>query len=356
VSAAFVVAAGCGGPHAATPRPERASPQAPAPLAPPSAVATPSAPPNAGTPPRPKEKQGFYVAAAGRCSEWSVSNGLAQHSRQGPLGAVVLQFKVRASAAELADGHDYQRIGPVERVKDRLEALECYSCVLERDPTLAYPWQRCGPVPPARWYTERADCEREAPLLQKSPDAGSLTGGELRNDVACELSEENERAQDAEDDAAYDAADKQLESALATGQRRLRALQAALSRTRQVFGRREERCEAWNLRQDADSPSGWLSREEIIGSGHHLLEFRFAGTPEGVRLTGWIETALPSRQDPSEGVDLGGLCEVWTSLSDVSDGRAKFTDQVWFFSRTACEKGAGVGPYGFGPECRRYGR
>lgn len=253
----------------------------------------------AEVPPLPRANQGFYVAAAGRCSVWFISNGLAQSTPQGPLGAVVLQFKVRASGPELTGGREYRRIGPVEEVNDQLQWLECYPCFLQRDTMVAYPWQRCSPALPARWYVERSDCEREAPLFQRSPDAGSLTGRELGNDVACELSEETERARDADDDAAYDAAQKELEAALAAGRRRLRAFQTALSRTRQVFARREERCEAWDLRQDPDSPSGWLSRTKTLDASRHLVEFRFAAIPDGVRLTGPIETPLPSRQEPS---------------------------------------------------------
>jgi hypothetical protein len=172
------------------------------------------------------------------------------------------------------------------------------------------------------------------------------------------FSEENERAHDAEDRAAYGAADRKLESARAMAQERLRSLQAALSRTRHVYVRKGGRCEAWDLRQDADSPSGWISRQDPIGSGHQLTEFRFAATPDGVRLTGWIQTALPSRQPASEEIThgYGSLCEDWTTLTDVSESSAKFSDQVWFLSRAACERGAGEQPDGFGPNCEQMGR
>ncbi len=319
----------------------------------PSAVATASAAPDAGTPSLPAR---FYVAAAGRCSEWVVSGGVAQNTRQGPLGDVVLEFKVGAGDAGLAVGDEFRRIGPLERIQDGLDALECYPCFLERDPQVAYPWQRCSPFRPARWFTDRSDCVREAAALEGSPDGGSRGGSELRSSVACELSEENERAHDAEDQAAYDAADRKLESARATAQKRLRSLQTALSRTRQVFVRQGGRCEAWDLRQDADSPSGWISRQDRIDSGHQLTEFRFAATPDGVRLTGWIHTALPSSKPASEEIRYGSLCEAWSTLTDASARSVKFTDQVWFLSREACEKGAGEQPEGFGPGCDRRGQ
>lgn len=346
--AALVIAAGCGGRYASVDPPQGLP--APAKAAP-SAVANPNARDDAGIASLPKR---FYVATAGQCSEWVVSGGMAENTRHGPLGEVVLQVPVEKGGAGLVVGKHYRRIGPLERIQDRLDAMECYSCFLERDPFVAYAWRGCFRVVAARWYADRTGCSRDAALFESSPDAGSLGGWEFRNSVTCELSEESARAGDAADEAAYDDANRPLESALETAQKRLRSFQQALAQTRHVFVRRSEGCQAWDLRQDADSPSGWISRVDLIDPGHRQLsEFRFAATPDGVELTGWIETALPSSKEPSGGIGYGPtLCDEWTTLSDVSGSRAKFTDQVWFFSRAGCEKGAGEGPDGFGPTIR----
>jgi hypothetical protein len=346
----LVIAAGCGGRYASADRPQ--CPPAPAKVAPSAvAVANANAPDDAGIASLPKR---FYVAAAGQCSEWVVSGGMAENTRQGPLGEVVLQVPVQKGAAGLVVGNHYRRIGPLERIQDRLEAMECYSCFLERDPLVAYAWRDCSPARAARWYADRTGCSRDAALLESSPDSGSLGGWEFRNGVTCELSAENARAGDEEDEAAEGEANRPLESALAMAQKRMRSFQQALAQTRHVFVRRSEGCQAWDLRQDADSPSGWISRVDRIEPGRRQLsEFRFAATPDGVELAGWIETTLPSSKEPSGEISYGPtLCEEWTTLSDVSDSRAKFMDQVWFFSRAACEKGAGEESDGFGPTLR----
>ncbi len=176
----------------------------------------------------------------------------------------------------------------------------------------------------------------EAAAAAGSPDAGSLGGGHaFPSAVVCDLDAEGERTADAEDEKDYDQANRQLEAMLAAARTRLRSFQGALSRTRQVFVRENGKCGAWDLRQDWNSASGWISREDALTSGgRQLSEFRFAADTEGVRLTGWIYTALPSIQPASEEIrrGLGPLCEAWTTLVDASASAAKFTDQVWFFS------------------------
>lgn len=90
----------------------------------------------------------------------------------------------------------------------------------------------------------------------------------------------------------------------------------------------------------------------------HLEEFRFAAEAEGVRLTGWIDTSLPSALATSGAGHAGGLCESATTLVDASPSVARFTDQTWFFSRAACASGAadgGLDTDGFGPNCLRMG-
>jgi hypothetical protein len=348
--AALVVAAGCGG-SARVGRPECVAERGPIASAPARAGATANAASDAG-PPAPPER--FYVAVPGECSEWVVANGVAQNTRQGPFGEVVLEFEVKGGTG-LASGNMFRRIGPLERIQDSLDSLACAPCFRDRDLAVAYPWQACAPFRPARWFKGQEDCVREAAALASSPDAGSRGGWELQNSVACELSAEKERAHDAEDQAAYDAAKQKLESAQAAMQKRLRGLQTALSRTRHVFARQRGRCEAWDLRQDAESPSGWISRRDALDSGYQLTEFRFAATPDAVVLTGWIQTALPSREPLSAEIHYGSMCEAATSLTEVSERAATFSDQVWFFSRAACEKANKEPSEGFGPGCDRMG-
>ncbi len=282
--AALVVAAGCGGRHAAVERPECPTERIRAAPVTRSAVAI--TPLDAGPPSLPRR---FYVAVAGRCSEWIVADGLARTARQGPLGEVVLEVKVRSGSAGPAVGEHYRRIGPLERIQDRLEALACYPCFLERDPMVARAWQDCAPVRPARWYADLRDCTHEAALLEGLPDASPRAGWEFHNGVTCELSEEGARARDEEDRAAYDATNQQLEAALATAKKRLLSFQTALSHTRSVFVRRGEGCEAWDLRQDADSPSGWN-----LTAGPARL-----GRPSALR----VSICSRPRRGPPDGLD-----------------------------------------------------
>jgi hypothetical protein len=272
---------------------------------------------------------------------------------------VDLEVKIKTESGGFTIGQDYQRIGPIERIRDQLDELECYSCVRERDPTNAYPWSSCVPAGQARWYASQSECAQEAEARNTRPDAGS-SGHEFQTGMACELSEEGVQAGDAEDEEAYDAANARLESALAAARRRVRSFQAALSSSRQIFERADGRCQAWDLRQDPGSASGWISRKEALDPGtQQLSEFRFSASAEAVRLTGWIMTALPSTHSESGEMNYGPLCEDWTTLVDASSTTAKFTYQVWFFSRTACEKGAsevGRDAGWFGPQCNRVGQ
>jgi hypothetical protein len=139
-------------------------------------------------------------------------------------------------------------------------------------------------------------------------------------------------------------------------QKRIRAFQAALARTRYVFARRVGPCEAWNLRQDPASPSGWLSKMQVSGSDHRIIEFRFVVTPDAVMVTGWIVTLHPSNAEKSAVEDYGPLCQSATTLTDVSERAATFTNQVWFFSRAACERAAPRQDDRFGPTCERGAR
>jgi hypothetical protein len=280
---------------------------------------------------------------------------LASSTRQGPLGEVVLEVALKRAGSGVTAADTYRRVGPIERIKDHLEALECYACSLDRDDEHAYPWSRCSTGRTARWYADRGECDRAA-----AADAGSPGGHPFPSGVACELDAEGERTADAEDAKDYGPANQKLEAALGAARKRVRSFQSALSRTRHVFVRENSACRSWDLRQDRDSASGWISREDALTSGgRQLSEFRFAASAEAVRLTGWITTPLLSSQPPSEEVRYGPMCEAWTTLIDASDSAAKFTDQVWFFSRAACERGAAdVSPDagGFGPACERKGR
>jgi hypothetical protein len=86
------------------------------------------------------------------------------------------------------------------------------------------------------------------------------------------------------------------------------------------------------------------------------MEFRFAGTPDAVMVTGWIVTMNPSNAEENAGEDYGPLCQSATTLTDVAERAATFTDQVWFFSRAACEEAAPRQDDGFGPACEPWGR
>ncbi len=72
---------------------------------------------------------------------------------------MVLEVALKPAGSALTVGDRYRRVGPVERIKAEMEALECYACSLERDDEHAYPWRSCARGHTARWYADRVDCD-----------------------------------------------------------------------------------------------------------------------------------------------------------------------------------------------------
>jgi hypothetical protein len=173
------------------------------------------------------------------------------------------------------------------------------------------------------------------------------------------------RLAEAADSRGYEDARRRVDAAEAQRRSQLRLFQSVLSRTRQIFvrgreaGAREPTCETWDVRQDSNSPSGWIYREEKYEGQRVLFEFRFAAHSDSVNLTGWLSTSLPTSADERLDVSRGSLCSATTTLLDISAARVKFSDQTWYFSQGACEAASRTPDADheeFGPNCLRMGR
>jgi hypothetical protein len=261
----------------------------------------------------------------------------------------------------------FRRLGPADRLRDRLAALACPTCAQDQDESGApIGWWACASPQPARWYPDEGACLRAAGHAG-GPGSGAETDGghDVTRCAFSELTSEGMREADAADSRDYDEVSRQLKAAEAAARVRLRSFESQISRTRRIFvreasGSAADACESWNVRQDAGSPSGWISREDRHPDGsRELAEFRFAARLDLVELTGWISTDLPTSAEQSSISSRGSLCTTAVALVDVSAARVKFSDQIWYLSAQACalsSREADPDTAGFGPRCDAHGR
>jgi hypothetical protein len=302
----------------------------------------------------------FWVEVEGRCSEWKIEGKIARYSGQTSLGEVVLELQIDPTLPIPHWRPSYRRLGPIEELEDELEKLACWRCFdddHERDPLSGRPWTEAFPKQSGRWFGKYEDCEAATTGSAEARAAAQARGQTVTHSVIHALSESGARDDEEDDARQYDEVMRRLETAQAKARTRLGQLHRALSRSRQVFVRTEKGCQAWNLRLDAGSPSGWVSRiEDEPSAGRNVQEFRFAAHFDSVELAGWLITPLPSSDEERVEV-LTSFCTERTTLVDASAERASFIDQTWYFSRAACRsaKAPDSGHRSFGPSCDRTG-